>query len=187
MGKFLTGKARLQQTDRKRYWRLLDNEIYKDDNGDIHITPRNMLSDNYTIPLWIDLLVGSPVDFDTRCCHLHDLQCYSHETLIVTLTEEELIKKGYLRYSEKNKMWICEDIPPKFLILRKISKLGANNMLFRSMKAAGVSLWDRIKVRLGVVFNLNWFIYKWLKKTFELDLERIYDENFWQEHVKNWS
>ena len=106
MGKFLTGKARLQQIDRKGYWRLLDNEIYKDDNGDIHITPRNMLSDNYTIPLWIDLLVGSPVDFDTRCCHLHDLQCFSHETLTVALTEEELIKKGYLRYSEKNKMWI---------------------------------------------------------------------------------
>ena len=186
MCKFLTGKARIQQVERKGYWRLLDNEVYKDDNGDIHLTPRNMLTDNYTIPLWIDLFVGSPVDFDTRCSHAHDLQCYSHEALLVNLTEEELKEKGYLRYSEKNKMWICEDVPPEFLSTRKISKLGANNMLFRSMRAAGIPLWDRIKVRIGVSFNLNWFIYKWLGKTFDLDLEKIYTEAFWEEHVRNW-
>ena len=84
MGKFLTGKARLQQTDRKRYWKLLDNEVYKDDNGDIYLTPRNMLSDNYTIPMFVAPLAGSPVDFDTRCSHAHDLLCYTHFALLYT-------------------------------------------------------------------------------------------------------
>ena len=40
MGKFLTGKSRVQQTDRKRIWKLLDNEVYKADDGVIYLAPR---------------------------------------------------------------------------------------------------------------------------------------------------
>ena len=72
MCKFLTGKARLQQTDKKRIWKLLDNEVYKANDGNIYMAPRNMQTDNYTVPLWAAPLGGSPVDYDTRCSHIHD-------------------------------------------------------------------------------------------------------------------
>ena len=89
MCRFLTGKARLQQTDKKRIWKLFDNELYKADDGNIYLVPRNMQTDNYTIPCWIAWLAGSPVDYDTRASHLHDLWCYVREALVVTLTEKE--------------------------------------------------------------------------------------------------
>ena len=48
--KWLTHKSRLEQTDECNDWILLDNEIYKDDDGSIYITPRNYKTDNYTVP-----------------------------------------------------------------------------------------------------------------------------------------
>lgn len=42
MCRFLTGKARLQQTDRRRIWKLLDNEVFKANDDKIYLAPRNM-------------------------------------------------------------------------------------------------------------------------------------------------
>lgn len=187
MGRFLTGKARLQQTERVRYWKLLDNEVYKDNDGKLYLAPRNMWTDNYTIPLFVSWIAGSPVDFDTRCAHEHDGLCYSHKALLIYLTEKELIDKGYLKFSDKHGMWVCEDIPPKYLYVEKVSKFAANNLLYSCMEAANVPFINRIIIRIGVCFNLNWFIDKWLGKIFDLDLEKVYDEDFWEEHVRNWS
>ena len=184
MCRFLTGKARLQQTDKRRVWKLLDNELYKANDGAIYMVPRTMQTDNYTIPLWIAPLGGSPVDYDTRCSHLHDLWCYTREALIVTLTEQELRDKGYLRFSEKNMMWVCEDIPKEFLAKRKVTKWETDNMLLECMKAANVPKLSRNTVRAGVVFNVGWLIDLWTKRVFELDLDRIYDESYWDEHVR---
>ena len=115
MGKFLVGKARVQQTDKKRIWKLLDNEVYKADDGKIYLAPRTMYSDFYTIPSWTAVIAGSPVDYDARASFVHDILCYCHESLLINLTEEELKEKGYLRYSEKVGMWVCEDVPPEYL------------------------------------------------------------------------
>lgn len=183
MGKFLTGKARLQQTDRKRIWKLLDNELFKADDGKIYLTPRTMYTDNYTIPLVLSWLAGSPVDFDTRGSHLHDECCYWHLALYTTLTEEELIEKGYLKYSVEDGLWICGDIPAKYLASEKISKCRANNLLYECMEAAGVPFGSRAIVRAGVAFNINWFLYLLNGKVFDLEIDRIYDENYWREHV----
>ena len=41
MGKFLTDKSRLGQTNIEGIWYTLDNQLYKDDDGTIYLTPRN--------------------------------------------------------------------------------------------------------------------------------------------------
>lgn len=186
MGKFLTGKARLQQTDRKRMFKLLDNEVYKANDGNIYIAPRNMYTDNYTIPLWISFLGGSPVDYDTRPSHVHDQMCYNHMAIMINLTELELMEKGYLRYSKKADMWICEDVPAEYLSKKKVSKCFANNMLFESMKAAGESLWSCIVVRLGTIFNIGWIKNLLRGVVFDPDLSRVYEEAYWREKTEKY-
>ena len=183
MCKFLTGKSRLQQSDRKRVWRLLDNEVFKANDGTLHMAPRNMLSDNYTIPLWMAAIAGSPVDYDTRCSHIHDQVCYSHEALIINLTEKELRDKGYLRFSDKKNMWVCEDVPAEFLTKREMGKMEANNLLYECMEAAGEPLWSSLIIRVGTIFNAGWIIDLLTHKVFELDLNRVYDEEYWRENV----
>lgn len=183
MCRFLTGKSRLQQTNRKRVWRLLDNEVFKADDGNIYIAPRNMLTDNYTIPCWIAWVAGSPVDFDTRASHVHDQICYNHEVLMTTLKEHELIEKGFLRYSDKNKMWVCEDIPVEFLAKRKVGIVFANRMLHECMKAAGVPRFNCIIISIGVYFNIGWHLDILTKKVFVLELDKVYKESYWNEHV----
>ena len=81
-------------------------------------------------------------------------------------------------------MWVCEDIPQEYLMTRKISKLEANNMLYECMVAANVPWFDRIKIRLAVCFNIGWFWDLLTGKVFDLDLSRIYKEEYWREHVQ---
>ena len=183
MCKFLTGKSRLQQSDRKRVWRLLDNEVFKANDGTLYMAPRNMLSDNYTIPLWMAVIAGSPVDYDTRCSHIHDQVCYSHAALIINLTEKELRDKGYLRFSDKKNMWVCEDVPAEFLMSKEMGKMEANNLLYECMEAAGENWWSSFILRVGTIFNIGWIIDLLTHKVFELDLNRVYDEEYWRENV----
>ena len=183
MCRFLTGKARIEQTEKRRIWKLLDNEVFRANDGKLYLAPRNMRTDNYTIPMFVSWIAGSPVDFDTRCSHIHDLCCYCHEALIIDLTKEELEEKGYLRYSIKNKMWICEDIPAEYLKTKKISKIRANNLLYECMEASGVPLLNRIIIRIGVIFNINWHLDILFKRVFKLDLEKIYYEEYWKERL----
>ena len=183
MCKFITGKARIQQTEKRRIWKLLDNEVFKANDGTLYLVPRNMQTDNYTIPLWMSWLAGSPVDFDTRCSHLHDFCCTSHRVVLIGLTEKELRDKGYLRYSDKNKMWVCEDIPTEFLKVRKIGKFKANNLLYECMEACSIPFINRVLIRLGTVFNFGWRMDSLFDKILEFDLEKIYDESYWEERV----
>ena len=184
MCRFLTGKARLQQTEKKRVWKLLDNEVYKANDGRLYLAPRTMQTDNYTIPCWIAWVAGSPVDHDTRCSHIHDQFCYNREALMINLTEKELRDKGYLRYFEKSNMWVCEDIPAEYLAKRKVGKWETDNMLYECMEAANIPFLSRCIIRFGVLFNIGWLIDLWTNKIFELDLDRVYDEKYWDEHVR---
>ena len=183
MCRFLTGNARAQQTDRKRMWKLLDNVVYKADDGRLYLAPRNMYTDFYTIPGFVAWLAGSPIDRDVRCSSQHDTVCYIHKAIIINLTEKELRDKGYYRFSEKNNMWICEDIPAEFLYTEKRSKFAANNLLYECMEAAGEPWLSRALVRAGTAFNIGWYIDLWTHKVFDLDLERVYEEEFWRENV----
>ena len=183
MCKFLTGPARIEQTEKRRTWKLLDNEVFRSNDGTLYLAPRNMLTDNYTIPMWMSWLAGSPVDFDTRCSHVHDLCCYLHEALTINLTEKELRDKGYLRYSDKKKMWVCEDVPPEYLKTEKISKLKANDLLYECMEASNVPSINRFIIRIGVIFNLGWFFDILFNRIIFLDLEEVYSEEYWKEEL----
>ena len=85
--KWLTHKSRLEQTDECNDWILLDNEIYKDDDGSIYLTPRNYKTDNYTVPDWIAWLGGSKSKWDVRPSHIHDFGCQYHQLIKIVLTE----------------------------------------------------------------------------------------------------
>lgn len=183
MCKFLTGKARTQQTDRKRMWKLLDNEVYKAKDGKIYLAPRNMYTDFYTIPGFVAFIAGSPVDYDTRCSTIHDQICYSHAALLINLTEKELRDKGYLRFSEKNNMWVCEDVPAEYLYTEKRSKFAANNLLYELMGVAGEPLFSRTLVRAGTICNIGWHLDVLTHKVFDLELDKVYQEDFWRERV----
>ena len=184
MCKFLTGKARIQQTEKKRIWKLLDNEVYRAKDGKLYMAPRNMYTDNYTIPCWIAWVAGSPIDYDTRASHIHDLWCYVREALMINLTEKELRDKGYLRFSDKNNMWVCEDVPVEFLTKRKVGKWETDNMLLECMEATGVPFISRWIIRFGVLWNIGWVIDILTKKVFELELDRVYEESYWNEHIQ---
>lgn len=179
MGAFLTEKVRLEQTGKTRVFRILDNELYQDDDEVIYIVPRYMQTDNYTIPLWISTIGGSPVDYRLEPSHLHDLACYSFSVIYVNLTKEELIMKGFYRYSKNRELWVCENIPKEFLKVKSVTKMQANSLLYRAMKAAKVPFFKRWIVRIGVAFNIGWFIKKWKKLEVPIDLDRIYDKDFW--------
>ena len=183
-GRYLTERVRLEQTNKKRIFRILDNELYQDDDGTIYIVPRFFQTDNYTIPLLVAPIGGSPVEYRIEPAHLHDLACDCWEVAYVTLTVDELKEKGYYRYSEKRKLWVCENIPKEYLKVKKVNKFQANNFIYRAMRAAGTPFLSRVIVRIGVCFNLNWYIRKWKGEVVPIDLDRFYDPEFWDEVVK---
>ena len=183
MCRFLTGKARAQQTDRKRTWKLLDNVVYKRNDGKLYLAPRNMYTDFYTIPCWVAWIAGSPIDHDVRCSSEHDCCCYTHEALLINMTEKELRDKGYLRFSDSKNMWVCEDIPAEYLAKRKIGKFETNNLLYECMESAGEPWLSRVLVRIGTCLNVGWYVDLLTHKVFELDLNRVYEEEYWRENV----
>lgn len=183
MCRFLTGRIRMQQTDRRRVWKLLDNVVFKANNGILYMAPRSMYTDCYTIPCFTAVIAGTPIDFDTRGSAIHDQICYSHEALIINLTEKELRDRGYLRFSDSKNMWVCEDVPAEYLTKRKMGKLEANNMLYECMEASGIPFVSRLIIRIGTIFNAGWFIDLLTHKVFELDLNRVYEEEYWRENV----
>ena len=179
MGKYLTQKVRIEQTGKTRIFRTLDNELYKDNDGTIYIVPRYFQTDNYSIPLWVSVIGGSPVEYRIEPSHNHDEHCLLHKAVYVTLTEEELLEKGYYRFSEKRQLWVCENIPKEYLAVKKISKFQANNMLFRAMRACGTPLYKCLVVRGGVACNLNWYLDTLKHKIPEVDLDHFYDFDYW--------
>lgn len=183
MGKFLTQKVRLEQCCERRYWHILDNELFKDDDGTIYLVPRHFKTDNYTIPPFAALIGGTPVDFRVEPSHLHDEICYAAQAVYVTLTEEELLEKGYYRFSEKRQLWVCENIPKEYLAVKRFTKKQCNDILWRALCATDTPLINRIIIRLGVVFNLGWFVLKFQKRFIDFDLDRFYDLEYWEEVV----
>ena len=184
MGRFLTQKVRMEQCCQRRYWHTLDNELYKDDDDTIYIVPRHFKTDNYTIPMFVAILAGSPVDFRVEPSHLHDHVCDSASCVYITLTEEELMEKGYYRFSEKRQLWVCEDIPKEYLAVKKgFTKKQCNDLFWRALCATNIPTVSRITLRLGVIFNIGWFIIKWQKRFMDIDLDRFYDLDYWEEVV----
>lgn len=161
--KWLTDKSRLEQSNETNDWYLLDNELFKDEDGAIYITPRNYITDNYTISDWIAWLAGSKAKWDVRPSHIHDFGCQFHQLLKVILTETELRQRRILRThfdkKENKEITVCEDIPIKYLEIIPVTKWDIDCLFKRAMKATKV-IPTRVcnLFRSGVFFNIGWVL-----------------------------
>ena len=153
---FLTSKSRIQQTDKNGYWKLVDNELYVDNQGKIMITPRYLWTDGYTFPGLVIPFIGDKNKFDVRAAHAHDMMCRFHERILVSLSIHELMEANLIR--EHKNLIICEDIPSEYLIIEKVSKSFCDDMLKEMMISCGINKWVCKVVRFGVRFNLNWYL-----------------------------
>lgn len=164
MGRFLTDKSITQQLDKKGMYKVLANELYKDDDGYIYLVWRNFETDNFT---WI-----RSGDWDIRCSHLHDVGCKHHQVVRLKLNENQLWVRRLL-IAEKGHT-VCKDIPIDYLEVVKISGHEINNMFYRMLKASGAPKYVQYAYRAGVALNFAWF---WTGKQ-KIDLNRLYDEDW---------
>ena len=168
MGTFLTDKSRIVQTNIEGIWYTLDNQLYKDDDGVIYLTPRNTLTDGFTIPQFLTPFVGGKFFHDVRCSIGHDFECYYHKVLRVNFTEFQLKKSRILKY-EKG-LWICDNIPLQFLIIEDTTFRETNDRFMRMLKSlTNISKKDQILIGSAVNLNLGW-----LKEPHTLHKDRLY-------------
>ena len=137
--------------------------------GKLYLIPRNVVTDNYTIPLGIN-----KSKWDCRPSHLHDIGCRYHQVIIVDLPLEIL----YTNYIEidKNNNIICKDIPKEYLKVVDVDFNTCNNLLLYGMKAiSSIPRYICKAYRLGVNFNINWLF---TGKT-KLDLNKLYKDKIY--------
>ena len=164
MTKFITCASRTEQLPEKGMYKLLDNELYLDDDYLIYLAWRGYRTDNFT---WI-----KNSNWDIRCSHGHDVGCQYHQVVRVNLTESELWSSGLLHY-HKGKI-VCEDIPKEFLSVINISGHWINNLFYRMLRDADCPKTPKHIQKLyraGVSFNLNWFTTGKEK----IDLDNLYE------------
>lgn len=168
MAEFLTSKSRLGQTNIEGIWYTLDNQLFKDNDGTIYLTPRNTLTDGFTIPDIFHFLVGGKFKHDVRACVQHDFECYYHKAIKVNMTVFQLKRKKYLIYN--NDMWICEDIPIECLSIVDTTFKETNARFKRMLDCLlNISKWQ--KVLIGNAVNLN---IGWLAEPHKIHLDRLY-------------
>lgn len=165
---WLTDKSRLEQSNEPNDWFLLDNELYKDEDGAIYLVPRNYKTDNYTVPDWVAWLAGSKAKWDVRPSHIHDFGCQFHQLIRITLTEQQLRQMRFLR-THHDKI-ICENLPIKFLEIIPVTKWEIDCLFKRAMKATKVIPAKVYNLYRGGVF----FNFGWLGNHPPFDLSKIY-------------
>lgn len=174
MSEFLTSKSRLGQTAIEGVWYTLDNQLFKDNDGNIYLTPRNTLTDGYTIPSMFHFLVGGKFMHDVRACIQHDFECYYRKVLKVNLTVFQLRKLQYLKFYKD--MWVCEDIPREYLTVEDTT-FNETNSRFRRMLDCLENMSEWQKVLIGNAVNLN---IGWLAEPHKLHLDRLYRIDYCQ-------
>ena len=174
---FLTYHTITAQGEEADLCYTLHNQLFKDTDGTIYLVPRYFETDGYTIPYWLAWIGGGKKKWDMRPAIGHDLECKYHQAIVVNLTEEELRSRGYLYHKEKtigDKVLIipvCEDIPIKYLTVKKSTFNQANSRFKRMMKATGqLKAWRVNMMRLAVNFNVGW---AFSGKT-KINLENLY-------------
>ena len=168
MAEFLTSKSRLGQTAIEGIWYTLDNQLFKDDDGRIYLSPRNTLTDGFTIPDIFHFLVGGKFQHDVRIACQHDFECYYKKAIVVNLSVLELRKARYLKY-EKD-MWICEDIPLEYLTFIDTTFKETNSRFRRMLNCiSNISKWQRVLIGNAVNLNVGW-----LREPHKLYTDRLY-------------
>lgn len=170
--RWLTDTSRLKQQN-NGLWLTLDNQLFKDENGDIILAPRKTITDCFTIPAIFVPIVGNKLQWDVRCSIQHDFECKFAQIIKVNLSEEQLYKQGYLKLHRN--MIICENIPVEHLEIKNVSFKEANDRFKRMLTASGSIPKTKINLmRFSVNFNTNWHSVKT-----PIDLNNIYEMVGW--------
>ena len=172
MGKFLTAHSRFEQLNIPEKWKLIDNQLYKDDDGIIYLCPRNYITDGYTIPSWLTIVGGSKMKYDTRASSQHDYECSYHKCIITNIDEDKLRSMGFLRTS--NGINVCDNIPLEFLTIKKTSFIETNKRFMRMLKSVNnIPKWRAKMMYQAVNLNMSWL---WTQN--ELDENKIYEVDY---------
>lgn len=166
MGKFLTKPSVTEQLNKKGKFKLMSNELYRDDDGTIYLAWRGYETDNFT---WI-----KKADWDIRCSHIHDVGCQYHQLVKVLLPEEKL--RSYRILTGLEGQAICKDIPLRFLRVVNVSGHFVNNLFGRMLKSADCPPTPFIIQKLyraGVSLNFKWFF----SGREKIDLKKIYKDD----------
>lgn len=141
------------------------NQLYWDDKYNVlYLVPRNLVTDNYTIPFGIN-----KSKWDIRPSHLHDIGCKYHKLIVVDLPIYTIVDK-YLYSSDGN--IYCKDIPIEYLKVVSIKYNDNNNLFYRAMIDCNINKFSSSIYRIGVQFNIGWF----LNKPPTINLSKIYKE-----------
>lgn len=171
MGQFLTAHSRLEQLNTPGKWKLIDNQLYKDDDGTIYLCPRNYITDGFTIPNWLSFLAGSKMNYDTRASSQHDFECSYHKVILVNMSENRLRSMGLLHAS--NGIEVCENIPLKFLSIKDTTFLETNGRFVRMLQSVNnIPKWRKTLFKKGVNLNIGWIFSKHIlskSKIYEVD------------------
>lgn len=172
MGKFLTAHSRLEQLYYPEKWKLIDNQLYKDDDGKIYLCPRNYITDGFTIPSCLAVVAGSKMKYDTRASSQHDFECSYHKVILVNMSEDELRFSGLLHPS--NGIIVCENIPLKFLTIKDTTFRKTNARFVRMLQCVNnIPEWRRILIGNAVNLNIGWIFSK-----HSLDISKIYEVDY---------
>lgn len=177
LGRFITGKAVIEQENNGSKWYTLHNQLFIDEDDQIYLVPRNCETDGYTYP------TGGRTQWDIRPAIGHDFECRFHQELKVKISFYELCKQGYIcnRMVDDKGILICRNIPEEYLELRNTTFLKTNAKFRRMMKAAGLNPFITNVMYMGVHLNvgwLSWLLKKWFKDEPKyFDISKIYKEN----------
>ena len=172
MGKFITGETIFKDTGIPGIKCAVINQLYLDDDGKLYLSPRNQWTDGYTIPRWLAWLAGGKLEQDLRAPRQHDLECTSHQVIIVNKSISLLKQQGYL-ITYENKIY-CFDLPKKYLTVKTTGFLETNKRFRRMLKTLELPKWKIWLYYVGVHFNIEWFFNKLFCKVKPIDIEKIY-------------
>ena len=172
MGTFITSESVFKDTGIPGIKCAVINQLYYDDNCDLCLTPRNQWTDGYTIPRWLAWLAGGKLEQDLRAPRQHDLECTSHQVLIVNQSLHNLKLNGYL-FKYQDKVY-CYDLPIAYITVRNTGFIETNKRFKRMLETLNLPKWKIWLYYLGVHFNIGWFTDILFKKVKPIDVNKIY-------------
>lgn len=177
--KFLTDTQEIQQYDKNLYF-TKHNQIFEDSDGVLHLTPRFLITDGYTICDILSPIAGGRFEEDIRCSCAHDFWCRYHQDIQITISEARMVDLGILKIIDKNiperikkPVLACENVPRIYLNILPISFKRSNELFNEMLKATDTNLFKRKILTAGVHLNVGW-----IKK-------RHYPEGYLEEKLYN--
>lgn len=170
--RFITASSRFEQLPVPEKWKLLDNQLYLDDNGDIILCPRNYITDGFTIPHILSVIAGSKMQYDTRASSQHDFECSYGKVIKVLLTEQELLNMKLLHVYRG--MFVCEDIPLEYLEAQKTTFRETNARFARMLKTCK----NISKLRYNLITKAVYLNASWMLAKHKLNMDELYEVDY---------